>query len=163
LGPAEITPKRAFTYSQVRWRARRDGIALTIPEAHPFNPLKLLRLAIHLGGSEAIVRRLYEFVWREGHIPENAAAWAALLAELGVAEEAIARADVKEALRINTETAIAAGVFGVPTIVIRQQLFWGSDATEMARDFLRDPASFTEDAALIARVPQAAQRRPPAR
>jgi 2-hydroxychromene-2-carboxylate isomerase len=163
LGPAEITPKRAFTYSQVRWRARRDGIALTIPEAHPFNPLKLLRLAIHLGGSEAIVRRLYEFVWREGHIPENAAAWAALLAELGVAEEAIARAHVKEALRINTETAIAAGVFGVPTIVIQQQLFWGSDATEMARDFLRDPASFTEDAALIARLPQAAQRRPPAR
>jgi 2-hydroxychromene-2-carboxylate isomerase len=161
LGPAEIAPKRAFTYSQVRWRARRDGIALTIPEAHPFNPLKLLRLAIHLGTGQAVVRRLFEFVWRDGHIPENARAWAALLEELGVAEEAIARVEVKQALRVNTDAAIAANAFGVPTIVIDGQLFWGSDATDMARDYLENPASFAQDAALIARLPQAAQRRAP--
>ena len=163
LGPAEIGPKRVFTYSQVRWRARRDGIALSIPEAHPFNPLKLLRLAIHLGGSGAVIRRLFEFVWRDGHIPENARAWNALLAELGAenADAAIAREEIKQALRVNTEAAIAAGVFGVPTIVVERQLFWGSDATDMAHDYLRDPASFAEDAALIARLPQAAQRRPP--
>ncbi|MGH8285868.1 MAG: DsbA family protein, partial [Steroidobacteraceae bacterium] len=78
LGPAEIAPKRLFTYTQVRWLARRDGIALTMPEAHPFNPLKLLRLCIHLGGSYPVVRRLFEFVWRDGRIPENSAAWSAL-------------------------------------------------------------------------------------
>lgn len=163
LGPAEIVPKRVFTYTQVCWRARRDGIALAIPEAHPFNPLKLLRLAIHLGGSYAVVRRLFEFVWRDGQIPDNAQAWSALLAELGVADAecALARDEVKQALRANTETAIAAGVFGVPTIVVEGQLFWGSDATDMARDYLRDPASFAQDAARIARLPQAAQRRPP--
>ena len=163
LGPAEIGPKRVFTYRQVRWRARRDGIALTIPAAHPFNPLKLLRLAIHLGGGYTIVRRLFEFVWRDGHIPENAEAWSALLSELGAADAdpLIAREEIKQALRASTEGAIAAGVFGVPTIVVNGQLFWGSDATEMARDYLRDPASFAQDAALIARLPQAAQRRPP--
>lgn len=163
LGPAEITSKRAFTYSQVRWRARREGIALTLPEAHPFNPLKLLRLSVHLDAGEAVVRRLFEFVWRDGHIPENARAWGALLEELGVADAdaAIARAEVKQALRTNTDTAIAAGAFGVPTIVIDGQLFWGSDATDMARDYLRDPASFAADAELIARLPQAAQRRAP--
>jgi 2-hydroxychromene-2-carboxylate isomerase len=163
LGPAEIATKRAFTYSQVRWRARREGIALTIPEAHPFNPLKLLRLCIHLGVTYAVVRRLFEFVWRDGHIPENASAWAQLVTDLGVAEadQAIAREDIKQELRANTEAAIAAGAFGVPTIVIGGQLFWGSDATDMARDYLRDPASFAADAALIARLPQAARRRPP--
>jgi 2-hydroxychromene-2-carboxylate isomerase len=162
LGPAEIAPKRVFTYSQVRWRARRDSIALTIPEAHPFNPLKLLRLALHLGCSAPVIRRLFAFVWRDGHIPDNAAAWSALVAELGVAnaDEAIARDEIKQALRVNTEAAIAAGVFGVPTVAVDGHLFWGSDATDMARDYLRDPASFEEDAALIARLPQAAQRRP---
>jgi 2-hydroxychromene-2-carboxylate isomerase len=164
LGPAEIAPKRVFTYSQVRWRARREGIALTIPEAHPFNPLKLLRLAIHLGSGDGVIRRLFDFVWRDGHIPDNAAAWQALTAELGVehADEAIGRDEIKQALRANTEAAIAAGVFGVPTIVVERHLFWGSDATDMARDCLRDPRSFDEDAALIARLPQAAQRRQPA-
>jgi 2-hydroxychromene-2-carboxylate isomerase len=145
----------------VRWRARREGIALTIPEAHPFNPLKLLRLAIHLGSGQAVVQRLFEFVWRDGHIPENARAWAALLEEQGVAEADIAREEIKQALRANTDAAIAANAFGVPTIVIDGQLFWGSDATDMARDYLEDPASFVQDAALIARVPQAAQRRAP--
>jgi 2-hydroxychromene-2-carboxylate isomerase len=163
LGPAEITPKRAFTYSQVRWRARREGIVLTIPEAHPFNPLKLLRLAIHLGGGLPVVQRLFEFVWRDGHIPENERAWSALVQELGVAdaEGSLARDEVKRTLRTNTDAAIAAGAFGVPTIVVDGQLFWGADATDMARDYLSDPASFAADAELIARLPQAAQRRAP--
>ncbi len=163
LGPAEIAPKREFTYRQVRWLARRQGVALEIPEAHPFNPLKLLRLAIHLGGSDEVVRRLFEFVWRDGHIPENEAAWRALTTELGVVnvDEAIARDEIKRALRANTEAAIAAGVFGVPTIAIDGQLFWGNDATDMARDYLSDPGSFVADAALIARLPTAAQRRTP--
>jgi 2-hydroxychromene-2-carboxylate isomerase len=163
LGPAEITPKRAFTYSQVRWRARREGIVLTIPEAHPFNPLKLLRLAIHLGGGLPVVQHLFEFVWRDGHIPENERAWSALVQELGVAdaEGSLARDEVKQTLRTNTDAAIAAGAFGVPTIVVDGQLFWGADSTDMARDYLSDPASFAADAELIARLPQAAQRRAP--
>jgi len=163
LGPAEIAPKRVFTYKQVRWLARRQGVALTIPEAHPFNPLKLLRLAIHLGGGDEVVRRLFEFVWRDGHIPENEAAWSALTTELGVAnaDEAVARDEIKRALRANTEAAIAAGVFGVPTIAIDGQLFWGNDSTEMACDYLSDPGSFAADAAQIARLPMAAQRRTP--
>jgi len=163
LGPAEIAPKRVFTYTQVRWLARREGIALKIPEAHPFNPLKLLRLAIHLGASYGVVRRLFDFVWRDGCIPENGAAWSALTTELGVAdaEAIIARDEVKRALRANTESAIAAGVFGVPTIAVDGHLFWGNDATDMALDYLNNPASFAADAALIARLPVAAQRRTP--
>jgi predicted DsbA family dithiol-disulfide isomerase len=80
---------------------------------------------------------------------------------LGVAEADIAREEIKQALRANTAAAIAANAFGVPTMVIDGQLFWGSDATDMARDYLEDPASFVQDAALIARLPQAAQRRAP--
>lgn len=161
LGPAEIAPKRAFTYAQVRWLARRQNVELRVPEAHPFNPLKLLRLAMHLGGEYEIVRRLFEFVWRDGFIPENEAAFRELLSELGVpdAAAAIAGDEIKRAVRANTDAAIAAGVFGVPTLVVEGRLFWGNDATEMARDFLRDPADFTADAELIARLPVAAQRR----
>ena len=48
-GPAEIPPKRRFTYRFVLWRARRLGLPLRMPPAHPFNPLAALRLIIAAG------------------------------------------------------------------------------------------------------------------
>ena len=44
-GPAEIEPKRAWTFRQVAWLAHRHRVALQTPAQHPFNPLALLRLA----------------------------------------------------------------------------------------------------------------------
>ena len=46
LGPAEIAPKRDWTYRQVLWQAHTHGVALQMPASHPFNPLGLLRLAV---------------------------------------------------------------------------------------------------------------------
>jgi 2-hydroxychromene-2-carboxylate isomerase len=169
LGPAEISPKRSFIYRQVRWLARRSGVPLALPPAHPFNPLPLLRLAIHLGVSDEVVERLFAFVWRDGKLPDDRAAWAGLLGELGLenADHAIAAEPVKQALRVNTEAAIAAGVFGVPTLAVGEMLFWGNDSTQMACDYANDPASFLADEARIRELPvgvtrrQAAPRRDP--
>ena len=160
LGPAEIAPKRAFTYRQVRWLARSRGIALNLPQAHPFNPLPLLRLALHLGVNDAVVGRLFNFVWRDGKIPDDRAAWGELLGELGIvdAERAIAGEAVKRDLRANTDAAITAGVFGVPTLAVGEMLFWGSDATQMACDYAADPASFVEDEVRIRDLPASAVR-----
>ena len=44
-GPAEIEPKRAWTFRHVAWLAHRYGVTLQTPAQHPFNPLALLRLA----------------------------------------------------------------------------------------------------------------------
>ena len=44
-GPAEVEPKRAWTFRHVHWLAQQHGIALDTPAQHPFNPLALLRLA----------------------------------------------------------------------------------------------------------------------
>ena len=45
-GPAEIEPKRAWTYRQVAWLAHQQGTLLQLPHPHPFNPLALQRLAV---------------------------------------------------------------------------------------------------------------------
>jgi len=162
-GPAEIPPKRVFTYQHVSWLARARGVPFQMPAGHPFNPLKLLRLTIHLGCRAETVRRVFEFVWRDGNVPEDATAWDALTRELGVvdADAIVARADVKSALRANTDEAIQLGVFGVPTLVIDHRVFWGNDATEMARQYLADPAAFGSDDARIAALPALAVRRTP--
>jgi 2-hydroxychromene-2-carboxylate isomerase len=67
---------------------------------------------------------------------------------LGVADPQTAIADpaIKERLRANTSWAIARGVFGVPTLVIGEELFWGQDAVDMALDYLRRPQAFADAA-----------------
>jgi len=137
-GPAEIPSKRRFTYRQVAWRASRDGVPLRFPPAHPFNPLAALRLCLAVGASERSVSLIFEHIWRDGLPAEGAASLAAVAAALGVADVSAAYADprVKGMLRENTEIAVARGIFGVPTLALGEELFWGDDATEMARDHL---------------------------
>jgi 2-hydroxychromene-2-carboxylate isomerase len=151
LGPAEIDSKRRFTYRFALWRARRMGISLRLPPAHPFNPLAALRLAIAAGASPAAAATLLQAVFRDGQDVSALAVLEQLARTLGVAEPAARLADpeVKARLRANTEWAIAQGVFGVPTLVIGAELFWGEDAIDMALDYLKEPAPF-EDAAMRA-------------
>jgi len=137
-GPAEIPSKKVQTFREVVWLAHRHGIALNLPPAHPFNPLPMLRLSIALGNDPEVVDALFRHVWVDGHLPTDEAAWYALCSRLGIdePEEEIARADVKDALRRNTQEAIAAGVFGVPTLAVDDQLFWGFGMTDAALAYL---------------------------
>jgi 2-hydroxychromene-2-carboxylate isomerase len=77
-GPAEIGPKRTFTYRFALWRASRLGVPLRLPPAHPFNPLKLLRLAVALGAGREAVREIFRFVWRDGCSADDPQALAVL-------------------------------------------------------------------------------------
>jgi 2-hydroxychromene-2-carboxylate isomerase len=161
LGPAEIPPKRTFTYRYVVWRAHRLGLPVSLPPVHPFNPLPLLRLAIVVGNAPEKMRRLFRFVWSEGRLPDDPVAWRALTTELGVADadSRIAAPEVKEQLRRNGEEAVGQGVFGVPTLVVDGMLFWGADATEMAADYLRGDAVFgSEQMRCAAELPEGKAR-----
>ena len=158
-GPAEIAPKRRWTFEHVTWLAQRHGIALTLPPAHPFVSLPLLRLSIALGDTPEAVGRIFRFVWAEGRLPSDAAAFDALLREAGVARERIDAEPVKRRLRENTERAARLGVFGVPTIRVDDDLFWGFDATEMALARLDGDPFFAGTGLARARdLPQGVQR-----
>ena len=146
-GPAEMPSKRTFIYRQVQWLAGREGVAMCFPPRHPFNPIKALRLAVALGSTFDSVREIYRHIWADGDEVDTDEGFARLCLRLGVAgaAERIADPAVKEELRRNGEEALEAGVFGVPTLRIEDELFWGYDATDMALDYLRDPVRFLSD------------------
>lgn len=146
-GPAEIPGKREFTYRHVAWRAQRDGVTLRFPPAHPFNPIAALRLCLAAGSTPAAIEAIYAHLWREGRRGDDAASLAEVGAALGIADvaAAIARPEVKQSLRDNFDAALAAGVFGVPSIVAAGEVFWGDDATPMFEAWLRDPVAFESD------------------
>lgn len=144
LGPAEIPSKRRFTYRFALWRARRLGLPMCMPPAHPFNPLAALRLIISAGSDRNAVGTVLDAVFRNGRDVEDPRVIDELAAVLGVADvrSAIRDPQTKERLRENTRWAISRGIFGVPTLVVGPELFWGHDAFDMALDYLTDPAGF---------------------
>ena len=162
LGPAEIAGKRAFTYRFVQWQADRAGIPLRFPPAHPFNPLAALRLCVAVGSRWDAVTRIFDHFWREGASGGDAAELAGVAQAIGVpdAAAAIGADAVKATLRTNTERALAAGVFGVPTLAAGGELFWGQDATPMFEAWLDDPDMFRRGQhERLANLPVGVQRR----
>jgi len=138
IGPAEIAPKRKWTFREIAWIAAKDNIELNFPDHHPFNPLPLLRLGILHNNSIDVVQRLFNFVWVDGNLPQDQDAYSALLDELGTSASELKSEHVKTQLLANGKQAIECGVFGVPTLQADDELFWGYHATDMATAYLTD-------------------------
>jgi 2-hydroxychromene-2-carboxylate isomerase len=139
LGPAEIAPKRVWTYRQVNWLAKQQGTPLDLPASHPFNPLPLLRLALACGQGGAcnryITEMIFRHVWQGAGDATDPARMQALVDTLKPAR-AIDNAAVKAELKANTDAAIARGIFGVPSFEVDGQIFWGLDSLLMLRAYL---------------------------
>lgn len=172
LGPAEIAPKRDWTYRQVLWTARQHSIPLDLPAAHPFNPLGLLRLALACPRDEAqagaragrvsryACETVLRHVWRGGLDAADPARLQALTAAIRPAREPAGEA-VKAQLQANTAEAIARGAFGVPTFFVDDQVFWGFDALPLLRACIEGDAWFKgPDWQVAGRLPLGASRRP---
>ncbi len=152
LGPAEIDAKRLHTYRQAVFLGATLGRETVFPPRHPFNPLAALRLLAGAndgkGADIETVRGAFDFVFSQGHPIDTPGGLAALAERLSV-DPALATAEAsKAALRANTEDAVAAGVFGVPSFVpydsagVAGPVFWGVDAFDMLLAFLDDAKFF---------------------
>ena len=161
-GPAEIPAKRVHTYRWCHWYAARHGIPFRMPPAHPFNPLRPLRLAVACDAEPGLIRAIFDAIWAEGRDPSHDEEWQALTERLAIADadDLIAQPEVKAALRRGTEEAAERGVFGIPTFAIGAELFWGLDTTDLVLDYLNDPELLkTGEYARIADLPIAQARR----
>ena len=148
LGPGEIPAKGRWMGKNLGRKAMLLGVPLGQPAFMPFNPLLALRISIL--PFDVVVRRdvidaLFRAVWVRGlHVSEPPVV-EQVLGELGLpGGELIARAqhpDVKEQLRSQTADAAARGAFGVPTMEVGDELFWGYDDFPYLELFLagRDP------------------------
>ncbi len=153
-GPAEIEPKRQWTFRHVQWLAQQHGIEMATPAQHPFNPLPLLRLLLAAGPNRRTVQVVLQHVWVGGHDANDPARLAALHEALAPACDP-AGDDVKAQLRAHTDAAVASGVFGVPTFTLEGRHFWGLDALPMLRDALQGGAWFDGPGWADAEAPRA--------
>lgn len=143
VGPAEVPARRRYVMKDVARKAHRLGVPIDAPFAHPFNPLLALRVASLATGDQQVrvIDALYRAVWAERRDITQASVVAEVSgADAGLVERA---GEAKDRLRAQTDEAIARGVFGVPTMIVDDELFWGTDALEDLERFLRgeDPVA----------------------
>lgn len=148
LGPAEIAPKRAWTYRHVLWTARELDVEIQMPASHPFNPLPLLRLALACAPqqqpglvSRAVCETVFRHVWQGGGEAADPQRTEALAQRLQPRHDPAAP-EVKAQLQANGAQALAQSVFGVPAMCVQDRLFWGLDALPMLRACLQGDAWF---------------------
>lgn len=166
VGPAEIPPKREWVYKDGFRYAALHGIHFEGPKFHPFNPLLTLRLSLlEVAGDKQ--KQVIDALWNAG--------WGNGI-DLGSEKEIITALETsgfdaqtliekvksplaKETLKTETEKAIAQGAFGVPTIIIENELFWGSDRFEQIELYLdgKDPLDHEKLKKMLAR-PRGADR-----
>jgi 2-hydroxychromene-2-carboxylate isomerase len=123
--------------------ARFTGVNIKFPPTvFPVNSVKAMRACIALAPQGRLVdfaTAVFEAYWTRDQDISQDAVLAALCAEVGVDAgtvlEAIARPEIKDQLKRNTEACIARGGFGSPTIFVGgTDMYFGNDRLPLVRD-----------------------------
>jgi 2-hydroxychromene-2-carboxylate isomerase len=145
LGPAEIVPKFRWMNRNNLRKARILGIPLNPPKMHPYNPLFLLRLNAQPLAHDTRMQLtgvLLSAVWVDAIDPNDANAVSAYLDAQGLDGRALVEGasgdTAKAAVRANTDACIARGGFGVPTMIVGDEIFWGYDDLPYLEHLLAD-------------------------
>lgn len=168
-GPAEVPARRTYVVKDVIRAAHRAGVRIDLPPAHPFNPLPALRVAaleLDRAVRWRVIHALYTATWGgagdgidTNERVANALSGAGLDGPLLVARAN--EPDAKERLRRNTDEALARGAFGVPTMFVRGEMFFGFDSFPAIEAYVRGEDPVAANTALIERwanLPAAATR-----
>lgn len=129
LGPAEIGVKRNYLFKDILRYAKLNDFPFYPPQEMPFNSLFALRLIAGLDPAAQMetTLRIFKKIWGEGKTLDCAEH---IHSELGlenpdvIAQGKLAKQIVKE----NTQRAIKKGLFGVPSFLVGDELFWGNDS-----------------------------------
>jgi len=132
--PKRAPERRAYRMMELkRWR-RRLGVDLNLePAFFPVDESTAAHVvhAARLAGHDAfdLAGRFLAAVWAEQRNIADQATIAAICGEAGLDGAALlaAREAGAEAWGRETEAALAKGVFGAPTYVLGDELFWGQD------------------------------------
>jgi 2-hydroxychromene-2-carboxylate isomerase len=167
-GPGEIDSKREYLYKNCLRYATRKGWKFLCPKTHPFNPLYALRLAtIECSGElqSKVIDCFWKAGWEDGIDLGNPEELEKALEEAELpAKHLMEKAyekNVKNALKENTNKAIAIGAFGVPTLFVNNsELFWGNDSLDDVKKYLENKDDLNRELFLqiLAKTPRGAKQ-----
>lgn len=133
-GPAEVAAKLDWMTGNLLRKAALLDMPLNPPASHPFNPLPSLRASLITLDQEKqflLIDKIFQATWADSRDVGSVDVIAEIFTECGIdKEQALAESQsqaIKDQLRHNTDAAIARDVFGVPSMMYNNELFWGYD------------------------------------
>ena len=146
--PFNLYPvKGRYMWRDLERLCAREGLPLRRPSRFPRTGLLPARVAC-LGSTERwcaeFTRRVYHANFAEDLDISDPAVVASILETVGApATEILERAESaenKDRLRRQTEEAVHLGIFGAPSFVVGDELFWGNDRLEQAIEWWKEHA-----------------------
>ena len=126
--------------------ARKYGVSLKFNPHFPINTLQLMRAATALQSSENFnhfVDIIFNSIWVEGlNMGDEEVVKSTLSKNNFKTSEILANISsdsVKQMLITNTQLAVDRGLFGVPTIFINNEMFFGQDRLDFVEEILQKP------------------------
>jgi carboxymethylenebutenolidase len=145
--PKRAPQRLAYRLMELRrWRERLGEPIHIQPKHFPANELPaaccVIAVRETIGDAPAIqlAHRVLRALWQEEQDTGDPATLAALIRDVGLDADAVTRlgADPQWLARrkTDTEAALARGVFGAPSYVIGDEIFWGQDRLEFVDERL---------------------------
>ncbi len=144
--PATIPAKGVYMGADLARFARRYGVPFAFNPHFPINTLTMMRIATGVVSSrpadvDRFLGAVFRAMWVDGRNLGDAGILSQVLGDSGLpAGELLAMAsdaNVKAALKAETEGAVARGIFGAPSMFVGQELFFGQDRLDFVREALR--------------------------
>jgi 2-hydroxychromene-2-carboxylate isomerase len=139
------SPRNRYVLKDLQDCARQTGLTIVFPpKVFPVNSVKAMRGCIWLAQDQRFKQHLLAFVeaafaayfTQQQDISQDEVL-ANICQSLGIDAEAfangIAQPDIKEALKANTDDAIARGAFGVPSFFVGDDMYFGNDRLDLLR------------------------------
>lgn len=125
-----------------RW-ARRYGVALKRPDMRAMNNAACARAVLAAPSSEAarlITTALFNACWRDGQTLTTTAEVLGVLEAAGIKTASLAdqidAPETLEQLEKNNQEAADRGVFGAPSFLLGESLYFGNDRLDFVREHL---------------------------
>lgn len=143
LGPAQIKPKRNYLFKDLLRYTKMNNIPFTSPKNLPFNSLYALRLALAEVAGESqkeVIDAIFRAGWEHGLDIGSDDVLREILAQKGLSvDELFAKMEAREArihLKNNISKALEQDLFGVPSFLVDEEIFWGNDSIKYLEMYL---------------------------
>ena len=143
--PFNLYPaKGRYMVREMERLAAEHDLPFRMPAVFPQNSLQAARVAlagVESGWIVAFTKAVYLAEFGDGADISDRAVLERILRELKLDPmpifARIAATDLKERLKDQTELAQESGIFGAPSFIVGDELFWGNDRLEQALEFAK--------------------------
>ena len=136
--PGLLPYKKPYLFKDLDRLTRFHGIPFNTPSEFPRLTVKPLRALLSLPKEDLpeAVHQLYRAYWVEDRDISDASVLADLLGAEAV--EKTGDPEIKQSLIQATDEAVSRGLFGAPTFLVGQEMFFGHDRMDLLEAFLQD-------------------------